>query len=514
MRVTFFLILSVAQITFSSAQVSVKQLELINGGYNVGFIHYTSFDSSRTYNRIYDWTNESIPRPIPVSIWFPSDENISDNEPLDVLDYMNILKEEEEWEHLPDEQILNWFYYPNTQVNQDHLQEQTTAYLNIKFANGKFPIVVYAPSYQASSIENFALCEYLASYGYVVISSPSRGTENRYFEGGTGKDMETQARDIEFLLKAIRQYPYADQNKIAAMGFSFGGLSNVLAQMRNENIRALVSLDGSIKYQYETLKKSPFHNIKKVNVPFIHFSQKEIPHEVLIEDKIDSALNTEFEFYDNLKYSEAYHLQFHNLTHSYFSTLGVLFQSRDKRQDKSDAEIMESYRWMSVYTLNFLNTYLKNDSKGLEFLRKDTNENTNKTQLISKTTKLATNEKFSFMDFNDLASKLNYKNMENLYDSLLNAYPELELPEGSLNNLGLQLVFNPQKSDLGIRVFLLATKLYPESANLWDSLAEGYLYIGEKKKAIQSFEKSLQLNSQNQNATNRLKELRKKATNK
>lgn len=511
MRITLFLILLIVRINFSPAQVSVEQLELTQGNYSVGFVHYKTFDSSRTYNRINDWTNEHIPRPIPVSIWYPSDESVLDIEPLIVSDYMRILKEEEEWEHLPDEQILNWFYYPNIQANRNHLKERTTAYSKILPAKRKFPVIVYAPSYQASSIENFALCEFLASNGFVIISSPSRGTENRYFEGGTGKDMETQARDIEFLIQEISQYAYADQDKIATMGFSFGGLSNVLSRMRNDKIRAIISLDGSIKYQYETLKKSPFNNIEKVNVPFIHFSQKEIPQEVLIEDKIDSSLNNEFEFYDNLKYSEAYQLQFHNLTHSYFSTLGVLFAIRDKRQDKSDLEILESYRWVSIYTLNFINAYLKSDSLGLAFLRRETKENTNKIGLISKTSKQAADKKFTFRDFNELASKGNYKNLEELYDSLINQHPQLEIPEGKLNNLGLQLVFNPEKSDMGINVFLLATTIYPESPNLWDSLAEGYLFIGDKKKARQSFEKSLVLNPQNQNATDRLKELGQKS---
>lgn len=167
---------------------------------------------------------------------------------------MEILKGEEEWEYLPNEQILNWFYYSNTPQNQAHLREYTQAYMTIEPAKGKFPAILYAPSYQASSIENFALCEYLASHGYIVISSPSRGTENRLLEGGTEKDMETQARDIEFLLLQLLKRETVDLNKIATIGFSFGGLSNVLAQMRNKYIKAIVSLDGSIKYQYSTLK--------------------------------------------------------------------------------------------------------------------------------------------------------------------------------------------------------------------------------------------------------------------
>src|SRR5690606_16121557 len=148
-----------------------------NGKYNVGFRHYTTADSTRTYSRIFDYTNKKIVRPIPVSIWYPSEQNVVNSEPLRVLDYLEMLKEEEEWEHLPNEQILNWFYYSNTPANQKHLVEQTTAYTKAEFAKGKFPVIVYAPSYPASSIENFALCEYLASHGFVVVSGPSRGTE-------------------------------------------------------------------------------------------------------------------------------------------------------------------------------------------------------------------------------------------------------------------------------------------------------------------------------------------------
>ncbi len=508
MRATFLLLVLVLQYNFISAQVSIEQLGLEAGKYKVGFIHYTTYDSSRTYNRTFDWTYDNVPRPIPISIWYPSSENSSKVAPLNVLDYMRILKEEEEWEHLPDEQILNWFYYPNTASNRNHLQEATTAFSALKPADGKYPTVIYAPSYEASSLENFALCEFLASYGYVIVSSPSRGTEHRFFEGGTEKDMETQARDIEVLIRESGRLQYADQDKIATMGFSFGGLSQVLSQMRDERIKATVSLDGSIKYQYATLKKSPFHNIERMDVPFIHFSQKEIPPQVLIEDKIDSALNTEFEFFDSLKYSHAYHFQFHNLTHSYFSTLGVIFQPRDQRQDKSDAEIMESYRWVSVYTLNFLNAYLKHEERGLEFLNREPEENTNRADLISKTTRLFTNQNFTFREFNDLAREQDYENLNVLYDSLIAEHPDFEIPEGNLNNLGLQLVFNPQKATMGVNVFLFAITRYPDSANLWDSLAEGYLYLGDKKKAIESFEKSLQLFPKNQNAINRLEELK------
>ena len=203
-----------------------------------------------------------------------------------------------------------------------------------------------------------------------------------------------------------------------------------------------------------------------------------------------------------------YKLKFHNLTHSYFSTIGVLFQQRDKRQDKNDSEIMESYKWVSVYTLNFLNTYLKNDESALKFIENNPHDNGIKNSILTKQAKKANSHKFTFEDFNELALKQDYNSLYNLYVSTKKKNPMMEIPEGSLNTLGLQLVFNPNTSEQGINVFLLATKLYPKSANLFDSLAEAYLFIENKEKAIENFKKSLELNAQNQNAINRLKQLK------
>ncbi|MCR9228572.1 MAG: prolyl oligopeptidase family serine peptidase [Flavobacteriaceae bacterium] len=430
-------------------------------------------------------------------------------EPLAVVDYLEILKEEEEWEHLPNEQILNWFYYPNTPANQKHLVEQSTAYANTEFEKGKFPVIFYTPSYQASSIENFALCEYLASHGFVVVSSPSRGTETLWFSDNNAMEMETQARDVEFLIKEARKLPIVDHDKIAIMGFSFGSLSNIIVQNRNDNIKAIVSLDGTERYQYGLLNESPFFDAQNIDVPYIHMAQKEIPELVLKEDKVDAELNTKFQLYDSITNSKVYRLRFNNLTHSYFSTLGVLFAHRDERQDKSDYEIMESYKWVAMYTSNFLKAILNKDEKASRFIENNPQNNGIANSLIKLKIKQPEKRGFTFQDFNDLASKRNYENLFQLYDSIVKTYPSFKIPEGNLNLLGLQLVFNPNTPLQGIDVFLLATNLYPNSSNLYDSLAEGYLFVGDKEKAIESFEKSLELNAQNPNAIQRLNQLKK-----
>ncbi|MDT0622954.1 prolyl oligopeptidase family serine peptidase [Croceitalea vernalis] len=495
--------------TIFYGQTSLKEIGLKAGKYQVGFKHYTVNDSTRTYRIHNEFNNQLIMRPIPISIWYPAKIENSNSEQLTVLDYVEIFKEEEEWKDLPDYFLMDWFkHLPNTPQNKAHLSEKVNAFLNPTFLEGNFPVIVYASSYQASSIENFALFQYLASNGFVVISSPSRGTDTRWLEGATAKDMETQSRDVEFLLKEIHSYNNIDLEKVALMGFSFGGLSNATTVMKNKNISAVVSLDGAERYNYPVLEKSPYFNLDKFSIPYIHFAQKEIPKEVLTADKMSEELNYKFQLYDSLKNSNIYRYRFHDLTHSYFSCFGVLFANRDKRQDKSDEKIMASYNLLCQHTLQFLNATLKNEKKAIDFIENRPVANGFSDSLISKQMKKAIQKEFTYKDFNDLAYKQDYKDLIPLYKSTIAEYPNLELQEGMLNIFGLRLSFNPEKKDQGYNVLFLALHLYPKSANLYDSLAEAYFYNKDYSNAILNYKKSLELNPENQNAIDRLKQLK------
>lgn len=65
--------------------------------------------------------------------------------------------------------------------------------------------------------------------------------------------------------------------------------------------------------------------------------------------------------------------------------------------------------------------------------------------------------------------------------------------ENELNLYAYQLM-NQGQVDKAIEIFVLNTKHHPESANVWDSLGEGYFTKGDKKNAIVSFKKSLSMN--------------------
>ena len=58
-----------------------------------------------------------------------------------------------------------------------------------------------------------------------------------------------------------------------------------------------------------------------------------------------------------------------------------------------------------------------------------------------------------------------------------------------------------------IEIFKLNVEMYPQSANAYDSLGEGYRLHGDKDLSIANYKKSLEFDPKNTNATTKLAEL-------
>jgi len=78
--------------------------------------------------------------------------------------------------------------------------------------------------------------------------------------------------------------------------------------------------------------------------------------------------------------------------------------------------------------------------------------------------------------------------------------------EYELNALGYQLI-RAKKLEEAIRIFQLNVEAYPQSSNVYDSLAEAYMDNGNKAQAIANYRKSLELNPRNRDAVLRLQKL-------
>lgn len=85
--------------------------------------------------------------------------------------------------------------------------------------------------------------------------------------------------------------------------------------------------------------------------------------------------------------------------------------------------------------------------------------------------------------------------------------PATAIPGYRINSIGYALL-RMKKIDEAIEVFKQNTLDFPDSANFWDSLAEGYMTKGDKESAIRYYEKSLELNPHNRNAVEQLKKLK------
>ncbi len=94
-----------------------------------------------------------------------------------------------------------------------------------------------------------------------------------------------------------------------------------------------------------------------------------------------------------------------------------------------------------------------------------------------------------------------------LYHDLKSELPPQALPEIMLNSLGYRLMGTGRVEE-AIAVFELNVEAYPAAFNTYDSLGEAYMTHGDTELAIRNYEKSLELNPENTNATDMLQRLR------
>lgn len=93
------------------------------------------------------------------------------------------------------------------------------------------------------------------------------------------------------------------------------------------------------------------------------------------------------------------------------------------------------------------------------------------------------------------------------FAELRDEHPEGFFEEARLNRLGYQLLGSGQ-ADAAVTIFRLNVDAFPDSFNTYDSLGEGYMARGDIALAIENYERSLELNPQNDNARAMLDELR------
>src|ERR1700761_2712458 len=112
-------------------------------------------------------------RPLQTLIWYPAQK--SSTKPMTIADYGDLLTTETTFGK-PD-LTADWKQWLDSM--KPSMKDPMWAVRDARPLTGRFPLVIYAPSFSSMSWENADLCEYLASHGYVVVASPDMGATAR-----------------------------------------------------------------------------------------------------------------------------------------------------------------------------------------------------------------------------------------------------------------------------------------------------------------------------------------------
>jgi dienelactone hydrolase len=475
------------------------------GPYPVGFRVVFQYDYTRTFQEPIDLLGKpstgELARPVQTLIWYPAQK--SDNPPVVFGDFLALsVKELEPTAATGSTEALaelkKWY--------GDIATDKTWAVKDPPPAPGPFPVVIYAPSFSNTAHENYDMLEYLASNGYVVISSADVGAHGR----GMTPDMdgvEAQRGDISFLIGYARTLPQADMSHIAVAGFSWGGISNLFAAARDSRVGALISLDGSARYFPKLVADSGYVHPKELTIPILFFRQGGMSLE-------DASRGNQFKdapsVLNDLTHADLYNIHMYWMYHGDFSST---FQRdpdywKNKRDvDYSRSVANESYSWVARYVLNFLNAYFKQDAAAQKFLKHTPVENGAPAHLFNVDYRPASGFAPTLIAFRAEVGKRGFDHVNDVYTTIKAANPDFKFDEQRMVSWGFTLAWL-QHFPEAIAIFKFDTFLFPDAAYIYDELADAYAKNGQTDLAIASYEKSLAIKPDNPSAKAELEKLK------
>jgi len=208
------------------------------------------------------------------------------------------------------------------------LSEPVAAREDVPAASGRFPLVLVHAGLGGALADNFVLYEYLASLGYVVIASAFQPDDGHSMSIDWNVMVSTQ--DLAFAWGYGLNLPYADRERIAVLGHSYGAQAALAFAIDNGNIDSVVSIDSTLE---DGDPAAPWYRETRYEEHLGHGDTLRAP--ALLFATPDGKSRA---FFDSLTHSPRRMFVVPHLAHNEFvSHGGVLAQlARERRGDTSD----------------------------------------------------------------------------------------------------------------------------------------------------------------------------------
>jgi len=357
------------------------------GEHPVGFRSHWKMDMTRSYVTRFDkgetYGKRKSPRPILVNIWYPAQKG-SDQERVRYGDIVSSISEPDietlksysaaMVDHATKIVVTETLGKPEKELNENERiildqfrQASSYSVRNATPSNQIFPIVIYHSGAGSSFDDNAAFCEWLASFGYIVVGSAFPKGNGNTLTVDAGDD---SAQDIAFLIDHVATQANGDWRRVAVIGHSAGAQAALhYASSPTHLADTIILLDTTMDYYGPSIVQRTWRRL----VERMQRSRDTFDVPMLVA----AGSGASYQWIDGLALSNRTLLTVPHLDHNDFISQGVfshLFKTRLPREgtgqeDQSQeqfSKIASTYRAVNQYVLHYLEAQLKDSNEQLD----------------------------------------------------------------------------------------------------------------------------------------------------
>ena len=367
---TLFLVFPVVHESRSqTSAVDAIPYGLAPGMYSVGFRLHEDLDHSRA---VTGGSADSLahPRPVRTYLWYPATR--TNNQQWMHFARYAALADDDIWPAEIVGNLHNKLKYSRRALARSlgHadfdalLKRPVLAMESAEALAGPFPLIIIAQGLCYESPVAFAaLAEYLAGRGFVMATCPLVGTNSPLVRIDI-QGLETQVRDLEFVIARARRLTFVSREILGVFGFDMGGMAGLILTMRNPDVDAFASVSSGILYKHPSgvPTDSPHYNPLAIRVPWLH----SVPTAWTTREKGPETQS----LFDTAIHSDRYLLLTEGMGHVDYTGYGLIEDRAEMGGywAASDPAGAAGHKAVAHYIFNFFNAYLADEPDGTTFL--------------------------------------------------------------------------------------------------------------------------------------------------